>query len=303
MSIFNSYSDFNKYRVFYAVAEVKSFSKATELLHVSQPAISHAIKELEDQLNAQLFIRDGKHVMLTEDGEKLLTYVKKAFDNLVTGERAVKESSSYLTGKIRIGMYSHIAKVILPKLIKKFVSINPHVRFTIFSSTDQEMKEKLRNKELDLLILHYPIFVNEPKYTEEKIDTLESCFFGNKYYYDLYMNGDHVEEKKFPLILPMKGFIDTNLLEFSLKNNNIDLKPTYRIYSTEIKVELAKEGLGVCWGSKCCIEKELLNKELYIIPFQISSPDMDISICYDEKYLNKTVKEFIKFMKEEYKKN
>lgn len=49
MSIYNSYSDFNKYRVFYAAAECLSFSKATEYLHVSQPAISHAIKELENK--------------------------------------------------------------------------------------------------------------------------------------------------------------------------------------------------------------------------------------------------------------
>ena len=56
MELFNDQIDANKYRVFLAVAECKSFSKATEYLHISQPAISHAIKELEDQLNTKLFI-------------------------------------------------------------------------------------------------------------------------------------------------------------------------------------------------------------------------------------------------------
>ena len=73
MSIYNSYSDFNKYRVFYAVAECLSFSKATEYLHISQPAISHAINELEEQLDIKLFKRENKKISLTEEGEQLLS--------------------------------------------------------------------------------------------------------------------------------------------------------------------------------------------------------------------------------------
>ena len=72
MGIYTSNFDFNKYRAFYAVAECKSFSKATELLHVSQPAISRSVKELEEQLDTQLFIRGSKSVKLTENGEKLM---------------------------------------------------------------------------------------------------------------------------------------------------------------------------------------------------------------------------------------
>ena len=115
MGIFENESDFNKYRFFYAVAECKSFSKATEYLHVSQPAISHAIKELESRLNTKLFIRNKKSVVLTDDGEKLLYYVKRAFDNLTLGERVIKEKEDDLTGVIRIGIYSHISLFIFPR--------------------------------------------------------------------------------------------------------------------------------------------------------------------------------------------
>ena len=183
MSIYNSYSDFNKYRVFYAVAECLSFSKATEYLHISQPAISHAIKELEEQLDVKLFQRENKKISLTEEGEKLLTYVKNAFDSIVAGERALKDTQ--LHGKVRIGIYSHISTFMLPKLIKAFTKKHPKVKFTIFSSSDIEIKEKLNNRELDLAILHYPIFTDSEKFTEEKLCELESCFFGNKYFYDL----------------------------------------------------------------------------------------------------------------------
>ena len=56
MGIYECNSDFNKYKIFYAVAEAKSFSKAAEILHISQPAISYAVKEIEDTLNTKLFI-------------------------------------------------------------------------------------------------------------------------------------------------------------------------------------------------------------------------------------------------------
>lgn len=299
MSIYNSYSDFNKYRVFYAVAECLSFSKATEYLHISQPAISHAIKELEEQLDVKLFQRENKKISLTEEGEKLLTYVKNAFDSIVAGERALKDTQ--LHGKVRIGIYSHISTFMLPKLIKAFTKKHPKVKFTIFSSSDIEIKEKLNNRELDLAILHYPIFTDSEKFTEEKLCELESCFFGNKYFYDLLTQNQNLVSQEVPIILPMKGYIDTLILERYLKNNNIILKPSYRIYATELKVALVKEGLGICWGSKDCIKKELENKELYEIPLNIDYPKMTISIAYDKKYINKTALEFIDELKQNYK--
>lgn len=302
MSIYNSYSDFNKYRVFYAVAECLSFSKATEYLHVSQPAISHAIKELEEQLETKLFKRENKRISLTEDGEKLLEYVKNAFDSLVAGERALKENDKEITGKVRIGIYSHISTFMLPKLIKLFNSKNPKVKFTVFSSSDIEIKEKLNNRELDIAILHYPIFVDNDKFTEEKLCELESCFFANKYYYELLTQNKNIKKQEVPIILPMKGYIDTLILERYLKNNNIVLKPSYRIYATELKVALVKEGVGICWGSKDCIKKELENEELFEIPFDIECPSMSISIAYDKRYINKASLEFIKLLKKNYKK-
>ena len=67
MGIYNSNCDLNKYKIFYAVAEEKSFSRAAEVLHISQPAISHAIKELENHWN---------QLMKTQPKKKSLIYLK-----------------------------------------------------------------------------------------------------------------------------------------------------------------------------------------------------------------------------------
>ena len=300
MGIFENESDFNKYRFFYAVAECKSFSKATEYLHVSQPAISHAIKELEYQLNTKLFIRNNKSVALTDDGEKLLYYVKNAFDNLTMGERIIKEKDDDLTGIIRIGIYSHISLFMLPKIMKEFSEKHPNAKFYVYATSNQEMIEKLRNRELDFIVLQYPIFINETNLKEEIICELETCFFGNKHYYDLY-NEDHDLLKKFPVILPMRGYSDINRLEETLKTHNLMLKNNFTSYTTELTIALAKEGVGIGWGLKKCVEKDINNNNLYELPVEFSMSKTKFSIAYDESFLNHTTSEFIKYFKDRIK--
>ena len=301
MGILNSNYDFNKYRFFYAVAEYKSFSKAAENLYISQPAISHAIKELEEQLNTKLFIRNNKSVSLTEDGEKLLFYIKGAFDNILMGERVLKEKENDLTGIIRIGIYSHISLFMLPKVMNEFSKEYPNAKFNIYSTSNMEMLEKLRNKELDFVILQYPIFLNEQHFTEELLCELETCFYANKEFYDLY-NSNHETIAEYPLILPTRGYPDINKLEELFKNQNLILKRNYTIYCNELAKQFVKEGVGIGWGLKKSIEKELKNSELFEIPIDLPMPTTKFSIAYDKNFLNKTTEEFIKYFKEEMKK-
>ena len=291
MGIYNSNFDFNKYRAFYAVAECKSFSKASEVLHISQPAISHAIKELEKQLEKKLFIRENKIVKLTEDGEKLLVYVEKAFNNIILAERAMMETSEELSGNIRIGIYSHISLFMLPKLMNSFLKENPKVTFDIYTSSSQELKEKLKNKELDLIIAQYPLLIDDFGYTEDILCELENCFFGNQRFYELYMSKNKLVE--FPIMLPRRGYDDINALEETFKRRNLKIKDSHRIYTLELAVELAKIGTGIGWGLKKFIERELKSQELYEIPIDFKIPPTRFSVCYKDSMLNSTTIEFL----------
>lgn len=296
MGIYNSNFDFNKYRAFYAVAETNSFSKAAEILHISQPAISYSVKELEEQLGAKLFIREGKQVKLTDKGEKLLFFIQKAFNNIIMAERALSENDKELTGNVRIGIYSHISLFMLPKLIKKFNKINPKASFEIYASSTSELKEKLKNKELDFIILQYPVFIDEKNYTEEILCELENCFFASKKYYDLYMNNKN-EIIEYPILLPMRGYDDINALEEMFKRKNMLLKTNLRIYTIELAKKLVSEDLGIGWGLKKSVEQELKDKTFYEVPIDFSIPSTKFSICYQGKYLNTTAIEFLNFLK------
>lgn len=296
MGIYNSNCDFNKYKIFYAVAESKSFSKAADVLHISQPAISYAIRELEDTLKTKLFIRERNGVKLTDDGEKLMFYAQKALYSLITAEKIITEREEEVTGLVRIGIYSHISLFMLPKIIKDFVSIHPGAKFSIYQSSNHDLKEKLKHRELDFIIMQYPIFLSDTSFREEIICELDTCFYGTKSMYDKYKEVN--EDTVYPLILPFDGYADIDSLEEKLKRNNIKFNNQFRSYASETVKELVKEDLGIGWGLKRSIESELNNLELYEIPIKLENPKTIYSIAYEEKFLNNTTFEFLKYFKE-----
>ncbi|MDD6879706.1 MAG: LysR family transcriptional regulator [bacterium] len=298
MGIYSSNFDFNKYRAFYAVSEFKSFSKAAQALHISQPAISYSIKELEEELGVQLFIRENKSVKLTDNGDKLLKYVEKAFNNLIMAQRILTEEDEELTGSVRIGIYSHISLFMIPKIMKEFSKKYPKVNFDIYASSTDELKEKLKEKELDFIILQYPVFTEKNKFTEEILCEMENCFFSSKKYYDLYISKDK-NLVEYPIILPTRGYDDINALEEIFKRNKMKIKTNFRIYTMELAKKLVSQEVGIAWGLKKCIEYELRNKIFFEIPIDFDIPTTKFSISYDSKYLNKTALEFLKFFKKE----
>lgn len=294
MGIYNGVCDLNKYKTFYAVAETKSFSKASELLLISQPAISYAIKELEDNLKTKLFIRERNGVILTEDGEKLMHYLQQAFRNIVQAERIITEKENVM-GIVKIGIYTHISQFMLPKIIKEFSKLHPNVKFSIFQASNNDMTEMLRRRDLDFVVMQYPVFLSANNYKEEVICRLDTCFYGNKEMYEKFKETSN--DNIYPLVLPFSGYADIDSLEEKLKSNNIKFTSSIRSYSSETTIKLVKEGLGIGWGLKRLIKEQLECGELYEIPLNFDSPSTVYSIVYDEKFLNNTTRVFLDFFK------
>lgn len=299
MGIYDSNCDYNKYKVFYAVAEYNSFSKASEVLHISQPAISYSVKELENQLNAKLFIRENRTIKLTDDGERLMYYLRRAFNDINIAEKIIKEKSDEFSGTVRIGIYNHISLVILPDLFKEFISMNTNVKFEVITSSSNELKEKLKNREVDFVIVQYPLLIEKSMtFTEEKLFELKNCFFTSKKNFELY-NTNNL--KDLSLILPFRGFPDIDALDELIKNSQVDIKNNYRIYNLELTKKLVLNELGIGWGPEICIKNELEKEELFKISLKINIPTTKFSITYNKKALNDTSIRFLNFIKEKTK--
>lgn len=196
-------------------------------------------------------------------------------------------------------MYEHLATMLIPPLFNRFIQKYPNVKFELITSSSNELKEKLKNRELDFIITQYPLLVDENNiFIEEKLFELENCFFTTKKNYDKYINNNLQE---FPLILPFRGYVDIDTLDLLLANANIKIKNNFRIYALGVTKELVLQNLGIGWGPRKCIEKELQDKIFYEISLDFEIPNSKFSISYNDKALNDTTKEFIKILKENVK--
>ena len=149
--------DMNLYKVFYIVAKNNSFSKAAEELFVTQPSVSYSIKQLEDRLNIKLFKRNHKGIKITPEGKEVLEYVKKSYNDIIVGERSLKENRDLNSGKVSIGVQSHIGRFFLFPYLEKFHKKYPNIILNISSRNTAELIKLLENNDIDFVIDTSPI--------------------------------------------------------------------------------------------------------------------------------------------------
>ena len=143
-------------RVFAAAARHQSFGKAAEELHLTPPAVSMQIRDLEEQVGLPLFDRSGRQVALTVTGEYLLVYVRKILATLKDAEDAIARFRGLETGRVSIGMVS-TAKYFVPRLLAQFRQEHPAIEVKLAVGGNREqLVALLRANEVDLAVMGRP---------------------------------------------------------------------------------------------------------------------------------------------------
>ncbi len=135
---------------FLAVAESLSFTRAAEKLHISQPALSQHIKALEENLSTQLFDRSGKKIRLTDAGEVYLQYIRRAFQALNEGKRAVHDLADLSRGSIKIAVTPTFITYFIGPMTNILYNKYPHIHLNIQSTTQDKIEYMLMNDEVDI---------------------------------------------------------------------------------------------------------------------------------------------------------
>ncbi len=129
--------DWDKLRVFHAVAEAGSFTRAGETLNLSQSSVSRQIGALEKSLNAPLFHRHARGLKLTETGETLFETAKEVFAKLAMAEAKVSESRDRTNGPLRINTTVAFGSIWLTARLKDFIETYPQISVTLLVSEDE----------------------------------------------------------------------------------------------------------------------------------------------------------------------
>ena len=296
MDIINQ-MDFNLYKTFLTVAKTGSISRASELLYVSQPAVSKSIKQLENNLNCKLFNRTSKGVELTADAVKLMYYVETAYNTMLTGYRMLNDSTDLLTGDIRIGVPTHICTFLLSNFIKTFNENYPGIKFHIINKSTSELVDLLEKRMLDIIVDSYPIYTQRIDVEIVELMQVETCFVGDKKYRNI-SRGEKIEINdlfKYCLLLPTKNTSTRKELE---KKLNCDLDPILEVPTTEVLLDLVKKGMGIGYVAKPSVINEINNNTLFQIHVNEELPMTRICMAYVDEFLTSAPKKFVSFLKE-----
>jgi len=141
---------FRQFEVFLAVARAGSFRAAAETLHLSQPALSQHVAELERELGARLFDRLGRRVALTEAGRILEDHAQRIFATLTSAQENVAELGALKRGSLLVGASTTPGIYVLPRLAARFQELYPGLTLRVRIANSAAIEEQIRANELDL---------------------------------------------------------------------------------------------------------------------------------------------------------
>lgn len=282
----------NLYRVFYVVAKTKSFSESSKVLHISQPAISKHVQNLEYELNTILFNRNNRGIELTPEAKTLLRYVEKAYNFLMLGEKQLQETKELTQGKVSIGITSSLGVYYLKDKIELFMKEHPNIIIKMASNNNKALLNLLTQHTLDLLIIAGEEAPKDLKCI--KLTNDEYCFAYNPS--SLNIDVKTLEDlTNYPLLLPVKTSNARKKIEEVFYKKTINANPIMELETTEMMLSYTMDGCGIGYLPR----KVALNQpNLQIIELGDGLPSEDINIIYDEISLTSSTKEFINVITE-----
>lgn len=134
---------------FKVIAETKNFTTSSNLLSVTQPALSKAISKLEDELDVKLFERDGRNIRMTEFGNEFLKYAESALNEIERGKEKLRKMKSNDEKIISISSTYCIGATFIPVLISSFFNTKACVKFNINNQSSSDIVKDIKNKKID----------------------------------------------------------------------------------------------------------------------------------------------------------
>ena len=286
--------DLELYRIFYVVAKNKHMTRASEELHISQPAISQSIKKLENQLGGTLFLRSNKGMELTEEGKMFYEYVKGALELINNAENEFTSFKDLSKGEIKIGCSATLTKLILMDVLKEFHKDYPNININITNGLTKDLLNDLKLGKLDFVIYNESN-VKETNLSLEKIKELKQGFIYNEEFFKDSINSFE-DLNNYPLILQKQESNSRKLLDSIALENNVKLIPSMEVVSQDLITEFTNIGLGIGFSIINLAKRNFSNlKELNI---NKKMPNINIYLATNKSVsLTFASKMFIKYLK------
>jgi DNA-binding transcriptional LysR family regulator len=290
----------HKLKVFCTVAETKSFSKTSEIIHLTQPAVSLQIQALEEKYETKLFDRSSSTVTLTSSGEILYKYAKEILALYATAQKAIGKYTGLVKGSLTIGAGSNIGNYLLPGIITDFKNSHPKVKIYLHVGNTKRVIEMLNSGNVDLGLIEGD--VTRQKMIVKKLISDELV---------LIVSPGHPWAKRKevalpdiiqePFILREAGSGTRQMIEKFFSRHGIsphDLQISAVFGSTEAIKDAVENGLGVSIISRWAARKEIKFGSLRLLSIKEEKMVRDISLIINKNTISSNVlDEFLMFLK------
>ena len=246
-------------KVFRVVADERSFRRAAEVLHLSQPAVSQQIHALESELGVSVFNRLQNRITLTSAGTVLLGYARKGARLAEEALLAVQQTRGQVAGELRIGASMTIAQYILPLMLGAFLTQNPRVRLSIRSGNSEQIIEALTAENINIGLIEGPVSTRE---------VFRQRFFQDRLVLITGRHSPWADEtsislqalKQLPILMRERGSGSRRVVESALRRAGLarkDLDILLELDSIVAIISAVEAGLGLAFVSEWAIRKEL----------------------------------------------
>lgn len=289
------------YRVFYHVGRFGSISEAARQLFASQPAVSQAIRQLENEVGAKLFLRYSRGVKLTPEGAVLFDYVQRGYNIFLSGERALRDVLSLQSGEVRIGGSDTLCKHFLLPVLQRFMNEHPEIKLRVTNRTTPESLALLRRGDVDMAVIHLP--VDSAGLCVSPVREITDCFVAGKRYREVADRELTLSElTELPLLMLETGTNTRKSFDSWTMRQGVELVPEVELGSVDLLVEFARIGLGVAYVVKDFVAAELERGELFEVKLREHHPRRMIGVAVQEGVpLSRAAQEFWQMVIEESK--
>lgn len=238
-------------KYFLMVAREENITKAANLLHITQPTLSRQLIQLEEQLGVTLFKRSKHRIILTEDGILLRRRAQEILMLIDKTQQELTKDTDELRGEISIGCGETQNMSYLSQNICKFRQVHPTVKFNIYSTTADEIKERIENGLLDIGLVTEPVdiskysFIRLPQKEEwgvlihQKHKLAHKAFITSK---------DLISE---PLIITKRLAVQNELINwFNISSEKLNIVATYNLILNAANMVQHQIGLALCFNLK-----------------------------------------------------
>lgn len=290
--------DLKQLRYFQAINRYGGFTRAAEQLHIAQPAISMAIRKLEQQLELKLFHRRDRKIELTDEGKHLLTHADRILQAVSDAELEMQELKGLTQGEVRVGIPSMLGSYYFPPILMAFHQNYPSLKLSVIEGGTWQLQQMLEKGELDLAVI-----VSEflPEELESTIFLRQQMLVTVAKDHPLAAHTSITAEQFFAheLVIFKEGYFHRKVVDRLATSTGLTPDIGFETNLIPLIKSIVRQGYGISTLLGMVIQD---NDQLITRPFR-EPVWLDLSIAWRRNgYLSRANKAFVNFLLEQHPK-